>query len=37
MDLLANSIAIMCLDDADVDEWMQMLRERAVYFCHGHY
>jgi hypothetical protein len=27
MDLLANSIAIMRLDDTHVDEWMQMLRE----------
>ncbi len=35
LDLLANSIAVMNLNDDHIDEWTQQLRERIIYFCHG--
>jgi hypothetical protein len=35
MDLLANSIAIMRLDDARVDEWTNLFRDRVRHFRHG--
>jgi hypothetical protein len=35
LDLLANSIASMHLEDSQVDEWALQLHDRITYFRHG--
>jgi hypothetical protein len=35
LDLLANSIAIMNIDDDHIDDWTQQLHDRIIHFRHG--
>jgi ribosomal protein L24 len=35
LDLLANSIAIMSIDDNNIDEWTQQLQDRIIHFRQG--
>jgi hypothetical protein len=35
LDLLANSIAIMKINDNQIDNWTQQLHDRIIHFRHG--